>query len=454
MGFARLRLAAPSRATLRIVRRLAAALTILLIAPAAEASPPEAAGDRDGWFSFDTGWDDGITYEYRQRIPGLAELGGFAGIEGPEAEEPEEPHAPFHLKGRIGGSLYLDGGRLRGGALDDGLRGALRRARLYTRGDFGYWITTEYKFEFAIEKNRFFLNDFYLRWRPQRWVDTVKFGYFDPPTSLQALGSSSGRALMEVAAPVAAFAPGFRLGLEAAARLEDPSLTWSLSLSSLGQKQTIGNASSDPLRVIGRVVWRPWGPERDGAPLLHLGGSASFSFSGRGSIRFRARPESFLAPYLVDTGDVQGEVGILAVEAAWRDGPLSLQGEGFYAALDARSSGVHNLWGVYAQASCVITGESRSYDSGAAVVGRVRPKADFAPWRGAWGAVELTARASWVDLSDGSLDGGRMVTLNVGPAWTLNRWVRLLAGYVYANGSGGPDEGGARILQLRLELVL
>jgi len=47
-----------------------------------------------------------------------------------------------------------------------------------------------------------------------------------------------------------------------------------------------------------------------------------------------------------------------------------------------------------------------------------------------------------------------MFTADVGPAWTLNRWVRVLAGYVFARVRDRPDDGAAHIAQLRLELVL
>ncbi len=321
--------------------------------------PPEEAPGTDGWTYYDFGWSSGFTYEYRQRLPDLISLLDTGRESDGEAQRGAEPRHRFHLKGRVGGSLYLDGGRLGGSALDDRLAGAIRRARLYTSGEIAYWFTTEYKFEFALERRRVFLNDFYFRWRPERWVDTVKLGYFDPPMSLQALGSSSARGLMESAAPVAAFAPGFRVGMQAAGTVADPSLTWGLDLASVGQEQTIGNASSDPLRFVGRLVWRPWGPPQEDAPLLHVGGSASYAFSGKGSIRYRSRPESFLAPYLVDTDDIEGHASIFAAEAAWREGSVSVQGEIFYSLVNDSDSHDRHFWGAYAQAGWVVTGESR-----------------------------------------------------------------------------------------------
>ena len=47
-----------------------------------------------------------------------------------------------------------------------------------------------------------------------------------------------------------------------------------------------------------------------------------------------------------------------------------------------------------------------------------------------------------------------MVTATLGPTWTLNRWVRVLAGYVFAHSDDGPRDGSAHIAQVRLELFL
>src|SRR4029450_13212663 len=85
--------------------------------------------------------------------------------------------------------------------------------------------------------------------------------------------------------------------------------------------------------------------------------------SGGGDVHFRARPESFLAPYLVDTGDLDGTATVIGAEAAWSHGPLSAQVEAYYA-LRAPSSLRERLAldGLYVQGVWIVTGEQRAYD--------------------------------------------------------------------------------------------
>jgi phosphate-selective porin OprO/OprP len=362
------------------------------------------------------------------------------------------------LVGRIGGSLSLDGGYLAGGpfdADDAGLAGRVRRARLYTRGELHYGRPTEYKVEFAFEGRKFFLNDFYLRWRFSRWVDSIKFGYFDPPVSLEALAGTGDRSLMETPPAVSAFAPGYRIGLEVAGSQEAPSLAWAANVSSVGQQPQDGDASSSPLRLTGRLVWRPWLDEEASEPeLLHLGASLRYQISKSGTVRYRARPESFLADYAVDTGDIEGGFGTLGLEALWRRGPLALQAEAFQVLIDAEEEGSLHFWGLYGQATWAVTGEAKPYDAARGILGRTVPRASLAPREGRWGALELTGRVAWIDLRDGGVRGGRMLTLHVGPAWTWNRFARVLAGYVFAHTSGRADAGDAHVAQVRLELAM
>lgn len=397
-------------------------------AQASSPAPQQAPEPSDRAWVLDLGWNDGPTYE----------IGG--------------PYVA--ARGRIGGSLYLDAGLLLGDdPVDRGLEAKVRRARFYTRGQLVTWAGPEYKFEFAIEDGEFFLNDFYLRWKPRRFADRVQWGYFDPPFSLDALGSSSARSLMEVAAPSAAFAPGYRLGAGTGGHRFDPDLTWALNLSSVGQQTETGDASRERLRVTGRLVWRPWHEEAAESPsLLHLGTSVSWVDAAGGELRYRARPESFLTPYLVDTGKLDGMATLLALEGAWRRGPVSAQVELFALHIDADAQGSLRFGGATLMVSRVLTGEARPYDPASALFGRVVPKEDLAPFQGRWGALELASRLSWVDLSDGDVRGGRMLTVHLGLAWTWNRFARIHAGWVAAHTSGRPEDGTTLVLQSRLEL--
>lgn len=406
------------------------------------AEPAEAEGEppaAEPRFSFDAGWDDGPTYELSRRIPEWKryDRGVFSDV---------------HIRGRIGGSLYLDGGWLSLDRSSDGLAGEVRQARLFTSGEWvhAHW-PTEYRLQFSIEDGSFFLKDFYLRWRPPRWVDTIRFGFFDSPISLESLTGSADRGLMEVSAAVAAFAPGSRLGIEVTGTREQPSLTWVANLASVGQSQPFAEASSDTLRAIGRLVWRPGYDPAPEADLLHLGLSGSIVLAGGGTLRYRARPESILAPFLADTDEIDGNSAFVGLEAAWRRGPVSVQGEILRSFIDADEEGTLTFHGLYAEASWIITGETRPYTVGQAIWSRVAPNRPFAPRRGQWGALELTARTSWLDLDDGGVRGGILWTASIGPAWTWNRFVRVLGGYVFARPTRN-DEGDAHVVQLRLEL--
>lgn len=390
------------------------------------------------------GWDAGPTYELRQSMSAITRYDPTGLV-----------NEDLLLRGRFGGSLSLDGGWLDGAPGDEsGPAGAVRRARVYTRGEFQFARPIEYKLEFALENRDFFLNDFYLRWRFSRWIDRIQVGYFDPPVSLEALAASRDRALMENPPALSAFAPGFRLGAEIAGSLDRPSLAWAFNVSSIGQRPNDGEvSSSSAVRLTGRAIWRPWIDETAAQPtLLHVGASVRYQVAGSGQVRFRSRPESFLADFAVDSGPLQGDFGTIGFELAWRRGPLFAQGEFLRTQVDDEEQGSVGLHGLYGQLSFAATGEHRPYDAARGVFGRIEPARPFAPRRRQWGALELTARIGWIDLSDGDVRGGRMLTLHAGPAWTWNRHVRILAGYVFANILDRPQPEIAHVLQTRLEL--
>ena len=73
--------------------------------------------------------------------------------------------------------------------------------------------------------------------------------------------------------------------------------------------------------------------------------------------------------------------------------------------------------------------------------------------RAHWGAWEIAARTSWLDLSDGQIRGGRMVIFTGGVNWYWNRYIRILFNASLAHTYDGPNDGELGILQSRFQLA-
>src|SRR5262249_8558333 len=135
---------------------------------------------------------------------------------------------------------------------------------------------------------------------------------------------------------------------------------------------------------VGRVTWLPIDSgEGQTKTLLHLGLSGSLSLGHDETIRYQSRPESYIAPVLVDTGDIKADsTVVVGLEAAYVPGPFSLQGEYFRAIVNQAAGPALNFNGLYVYGSWFLTGESRPYDKSSGVFTRVRPRRDMWPWGG------------------------------------------------------------------------
>jgi phosphate-selective porin len=405
-----------------------------------EAPAPEPS-DVENSFEWNFRWEDGPVYEMWVLTPELQEQDRI-GIT-----------RDLGVVGRIGGSLFLDGGFVSGEGLGNSWNVDLRRLRIETLGHVSHWLETDYKVSFGFEKDKAYLNDFWLTWKPG-WVDRIRIGYIDPPFSIQALTTSQSRSFMEEPSPVSAFAPGYRLGLEARDRILDPDIAWTASLSSVGQSQHFRDASDSPFRFSLRAAWRPLGvPDDPDAQLLHFGVATSYSFSGTGEVHYRTRAESSLTPDLVDTGGIHGDAAQLGLEFARRSGPLRIEAEWLGSWVNA-SSGNRFFSGSYAEFGWALTGEIRGYDPKSALFTDSVPLQPFSWQAGAWGGLELAGRISYIDLTDRDLRGGRMLAVSGASVWSLNRFVRIHLDLIYADVKDRPGLGSNLIAQMRLELSM
>ena len=221
--------------------------------------------------------------------------------------------------------------------------------------------------------------------------------------------------------------------------------------------QDFGDATKDYGRAIIRFTGLPLykaNPEQPNSTrLLHLGLSANLLYSASSSVRYQSRPESHLAPYVVDTGDIAADGAlVVGAEAAWVNGPFSVQGEYLHSSVRENNGQVPDFHGFYALASWFLTGESRPYDRTEGKFGRVIPKRDFDFGRGGWGAWEITGRYSFVNLDSADIHGGRLSMLMAGVNWYLHSHLKWRFNYGFGHVSGRTPEGNLNIFQTRMEV--
>lgn len=334
--------------------------------------------------------------------------------------------------------------------VDSGVQ--LRTMRFYTAGEFGVLHTNQFKLDLGLSGGDFYINDAYLRRPDLPYIGNLTFGYFTVPQTLENIASFGVNTFMEAASPGLAFSPGHRIGIQIDRTYWNERVTASAGVFSVGQDASLdfGDASDSlarpTVRLTGLLIDKP-----EQHRLLHLGASASFVFSDSSEIRYQARPESHLAPVLVDTGKLPARFAYVGgLEAIFQQGPLTLQSEFIGSTVDTGNSDI--FWGTYVYAAWLLTGEQRSYVRTAGAPGKVRPNSPFSFKHHGWGALELALRYSYLDLQDSSVNGGRMNILMPGLNWYWSEDVRWQFNYGFSHVEKGPSPGNLDIFQMRLQV--
>jgi phosphate-selective porin OprO and OprP len=185
----------------------------------------------------------------------------------------------------------------------------------------------------------------------------------------------------------------------------------------------------------------------DGSRYLHVGGSARYAGADAGVIRLKGKAESNVTSNYVDTGNIpasnQKEFGL---EALWTRDRYSILTEYVHSEVNATQVANPSFNGFYATGSVFLTGEHRPYDRNVGFARRPIP-------RRRWGAVELTARYSRLDLNDKSIHGGLMDKGTLDLNWFLNRRCKIGVSGGFANLDRAGLNGFTEILQTRMQYV-
>jgi len=363
------------------------------------------------------------------------------------------------MSGKIGAKYAVDGAAFAtGDGLDDFDSGIeLRRARIYAKGDCLLVLPVSYQLEFGYIPDEFYIEESYLAFMDIPWIGELRGGQYQAPMGLDVVTSSRDITFMEPAAPLQALAPGVNAGLQIGRPIMHQRATWRLGLFTDGVGQDFGDAATDYGRAIMRITGLPFyqvNPETpEAAKLLHCGLSANILYSAGNTVRYRSRPESHLAPHVVDTGDMQADGAlVVGAEAAWVNGSFAVQGEYLHSWVRELNGQVPGFAGVYVSASWFLTGESRPYDRAEGIFGRVIPKRNFDWGHGGWGAWELAARYSFVNLDSADVDGGRLSMLMVGVNWHLHPHVKWRFNCGFGRVNGRAPEGNFSVFETRVEM--
>ncbi len=329
-----------------------------------------------------------------------------------------------------------------------------RRARLYIEGTVHDSVDFKAQYDFAGGDADF--KSVYLGLRKLPVIGHLKVGHVDEPFSLEQLTSSKYITFMERALPNV-FVPSRNTGVMGHNTALENRLYW--GVGAFEDVDDFGDSFNDfsDWNITARLTGLPLHADK-GSKLLHLGLSYSHQFrdDSKFDLRYRARPEAHITDArTVNTGNFKVDnVDLINPEAAFVWGPLSLQGEYFHSFTDSREADDPQFSGFYVYASYFLTGEHRTYKTSAGAFDRVRPKTNFHPTKGGWGAWELGLRYSYLDLNDEGIRGGEESNITAGVNWYLNPNTRVMFNYVYADVEDREnfDDGDLHIVQSRFQI--
>src|SRR5258707_2465836 len=194
---------------------------------------------------------------------------------------------------------------------------------------------------------------------------------------------------------------------------------------------------------------------------LHLGVDGEYVFVPRANgssatsiastMTLSDRPELRVDPTIfLNTGPIPAKnAAVYGVEAAAGFGSFYAQGE--YYIYQVNQSGLAagaptpqlNFDGGYIEASYTVTGESRKYIPTTGAYSAIVPARPLSFTAGGWGALELAARYSYVNLNNhatpgvaptttGGVFGGRQTIYTLGVNWYPITNIRFMLNYIYA----------------------
>lgn len=267
----------------------------------------------------------------------------------------------------------------------------------------------------------------------------LRAGKFKEPVSLERLQSGPDLHFAERSLSQH-LAPNRDVGVQLAGELLEKRLQYFVgAFNGVNDSQSGDNDADSDKDFAARVFYQPF-LGRIGHPIQEFGFGLGASVGNRHEAlngQFRTAGRSTFFRYLGGSNPAMAAGGIKRVVPGFYlfTGPFGVMGEYFSNEQEIQRLGVrdtiHNT-GYFGQVSYVLTGEKGSFRG-------VVPRHDFDPKQGHWGAFELAARYSRLDIdsdafrrgfADRKSAAGGADEYTFGLNWYLNRAMKLQLNYI------------------------
>ncbi len=312
------------------------------------------------------------------------------------------------------------------GAADIGDDTDVRHLWLGVSGKSGDW---RYKVQTSIDNNSVGVKDAYVAFDGIKNVP-IMAGNFYENNGMEIMSGNLNTTFMESGSGISAFRTLRHVGISV-----DPyGDNWGAQIG------LFGDGVADPAVAANDEGWSfasrfTFAPIMSDDMVLHLGGSWRYRTpdSPLEQVRFRSGGESHvIGETLVDTGNVAGveSYTTAALEGLYRIGGVTVMSEYNVTDLNRNALAEPSFKGGYVSVGWMLTGETREYNAKRGLVGRLKPKANFAMGGEGLGAWEVAARFNTLDLTDNGVNGGEMESVTVGLNWYTTPFTRLMLNYV------------------------
>ncbi len=278
----------------------------------------------------------------------------------------------------------------------------------------------------------------------------LSIGKQKEPISMERIMTLVNLPMQERSSVAEAFLPARNIGVHLSGNALNRRISWAGGVFNdfIDTNESFNDGAT---AVVGRLSWLPF-VSKDQSNLVHLAVAARYE-DGKHGFHYRAVPEFSKAPLFVDTGSgAADKTTQYNLEAMWRRGPFWLAAEYLGTHVDSPRFGALDFSSYYVTGSWIITGEMRDYRPKSGTFGPV-PVSRSVNHNG-YGAWELAARFSSIDLNDGPVRGGEMDIISLGLSWWLSPNFNVNMNYRYIMHEKDSLDGRASGVNIRVLLKL